>query len=127
MSDFEKIELVKHFNNSITNTDINKLAEYLTEDHTFIDTANTVVKGKEKMKGVWIRFFKNFPDYRNHFEKFEVKKDLVLITGYATCSEKLLDGRFIWAAKIKEGLIAEWRVYDDIPKNRTKLNIKNIQ
>lgn len=126
MKDNEKIEIIKQFNDCINNSDITKLAELMTENHTFIDRVNTRVEGKQIMIEGWQAFFKSFPDYRNHFENLIVRDDFIVITGYATCSEPLLDGKFLWSAKIENGLVAEWKVYDDNPHNRKKLNLVNI-
>jgi ketosteroid isomerase-like protein len=96
----------------------------MTDDHTFIDSAGDIVPGKQEMLSVWEGFFAAYPDYQNIFQHLETKGDTVLILGYSTCSnEPTLDGPALWAAKVRDGLIAEWRVYEDTEDNRRQLGI----
>ena len=111
------------FNDAINNQDIDTLSSLMTDDHAFIDRAGTTVKGKQAMTEGWINFFNSFSDYRNYFEKFIVRDDTVFVTGYSTCLEKLLTGKFLWTAKIINGLIDEWRVYEDNNDNRKQLGL----
>jgi hypothetical protein len=43
----------------------------MTDDHTFIDSANNIIHCKEKPLEAWRRFFELFLDYRNIFENFK--------------------------------------------------------
>lgn len=52
-----------------------------------------------------------------------VTGDLVVMVGSSHCSEKALDGPALWSAKVREGKVSEWRVYDDTPRNRERLGI----
>jgi ketosteroid isomerase-like protein len=112
------------FNEYINNRDIFGLENLMTANHSFIDSGNNMVLGKDKVLEAWKRFFELFPDYRNEFENVRIQNDFVIITGHSSCSDKRLDGRAIWKIKIEENKIAEWRVYDDTPPNRRELGIK---
>ncbi len=111
------------FNQYINDQDIDGLSSLMSDDHTFIDRANEVSRGKDKMTKGWIEFFKMFPDYRNTFTRVESKEDIVIILGHAYWSEKEPYDPVIWTAKIKDGLVNEWRVYKDNEDNRRKFNL----
>lgn len=112
------------FNQFINDQDIIGLSSLMSEDHTFVDRANTRVKGKDKMTKGWIDFFKAFPDYKNTFTRIESNGDIVIILGSAYWSEKEPYDPVIWTAKIENDLVAEWRIYEDTAENRMKFNIK---
>ncbi|MGM0374597.1 MAG: hypothetical protein ACQEQQ_09300, partial [Chloroflexota bacterium] len=74
------------------------------------------------MLSAWKDFFAAYPDYRNLFQRLEKRGDTVLIVGYSTSSnEPALDGPALWTAKIRGGLVTEWRVYEDTEDNRMQL------
>lgn len=115
--------VVLQFNACINNRDIDGLAAMMTEDHTFIDSSDAVHAGKEKMVAGWIDFFSSYPDYRNHFQIVESRRDLVLVIGHSTCSHDPLDGPAIWTAKVADEQVQEWRVYLDTTENREMLGL----
>jgi predicted SnoaL-like aldol condensation-catalyzing enzyme len=71
----------------------------------------------------WAEFFDNYPDYRNVFSRVIAKDDLVIMVGHSECSEEILHGPALWTTKIREDLVAEWRVYEDTEENRELLDI----
>ena len=111
------------FNEYINKHDIKGLSRLMSEDHTFIDRANKVDKGKESMTKGWIEFFASFPDYKNNFTRVESREDLVILLGYAYWNEECKCDPAIWTAKIENDLVAEWRIYEDTGENRDKLDI----
>jgi ketosteroid isomerase-like protein len=115
--------IVLQFNECINNQDLEGLSDLMTEDHTFIDSKGEIDRGKDTMLKGWRDFFREFPDYLNHFQRVESRDNLVLITGYSTCSYEPLDGPAIWTAKVDNDLVSEWRVYDDTDENREKLKL----
>ena len=121
MTHGEQQLIAMHFNECINRQDIHGLAALMTEDHTFIDTADHSVQGKQQVVEAWRGFFALFPDYRNIFERVELRHSLVAISGYSTCSEPQLDGPALWTAKLRGEQVAEWRVYHDTPDNRKLL------
>ena len=112
------------FNAAINDRDLGALEALMTDDHAFIDTADNVERGKAACVASWRGFFASFPDYRNVFSSVTDRDDVVLITGYSTCSTAALDGPAIWTAHIRDGKVAEWRVYEDSKANRQHLNIE---
>ena len=125
LSDLKSITaLAIHFNDHINNRDLSGLSSIITEDHTFIDSSNNISKGKEIMTKGWQEFFESYPDYKNIFEHVYMNDEVVVMLGYSTCSYEPLDGPAIWTAKIHNGLLSEWSVYDDSSENRTVLGIE---
>ena len=101
------------FNECINQRDIDGLAQLMTDDHVFIDTADHALEGKQPCLAGWQDFFRAFPDYKNIFETVKVKDTFVMITGHSTCSDQRLEGPARWTAKIRDGKVAAWRVYED--------------
>jgi ketosteroid isomerase-like protein len=112
------------FNESINKQDIKGLSGLMTDDHTFIDRAGKIDKGKESMTRGWIEFFKHFPDYKNTFTRVESQEDLVILIGYAYWSESNKYDPAIWTARIENDHVAEWRIYEDTSETRRRLAIK---
>ncbi|MFW9975043.1 MAG: nuclear transport factor 2 family protein [Candidatus Thorarchaeota archaeon] len=123
MEDVELISIALRFNERINARDLTGLGEMMTEDHVFIDIPGEVHEGRSVMVPGWFDFFKTYPDYRNNFTHIQVKDGLVIMVGFSECSYNPLDGPAIWTAKIRDGRIAEWRVYDDKIEVRKKLRI----
>jgi hypothetical protein len=48
---------------------------------------------------------------------------MVTMIGYSISSDERLEGEAIWTAIISDGKVAEWRVYEDTPENRQRLEI----
>ncbi len=46
------------------------------------------------------------------------------MVGFSECSFDPLDGPSIWTAEIRDGLVAEWRVYEDSEEVRKLLKIE---
>ena len=111
------------FNDDINRRDLTGLTALMTPDHTFIDAEGGVERGKEAMTESWREFFRRWPDYRNHFARIESRDDLVVIEGRSTCSQAALSGPALWAARVRDDLVAEWRVYEDTAGNREALGI----
>jgi ketosteroid isomerase-like protein len=111
MDSSKQMLIALKFNEKINLQDLEGLAGLMTEDHTFIDNSGEITKGKDVMKEGWRRFFEKYPDYKNTFTSVVVQENVVVMVGYSTCSYKPLDGPNIWTAKIRQGLVSEWRVY----------------
>ncbi|MFW9870372.1 MAG: nuclear transport factor 2 family protein [Candidatus Thorarchaeota archaeon] len=123
MDDFQHISTALKFNERINARDLTGLGEMMTEDHVFIDIPGEVHSSRPMMVSGWFDFFRFYPDYRNNFTHIEVKEGLVIMVGFSECSHDSLDGPAIWTAKIRDGLISEWRVYEDNEDTRKELGI----
>jgi ketosteroid isomerase-like protein len=116
-------KIVTEFNNCINSQNLEGIGSIMTDDHSFIDTENSIINGKEKCLKAWDGFFKAFPDYKNAFTKIQADGNFAVIVGHSKCSQKILDGPALWTAKVENGKIREWRVYKDTMENRKLLNI----
>jgi ketosteroid isomerase-like protein len=112
------------FNEAITQRDVAALARLMTDDHTFIDSDENLVSGKEEVLGAWKGFFNAFPEYRNVWTAVLPSGDAVIALGHSVCAtEPELDGPAIWTASVRDDRVSTWRVYVDTPENRALLGI----
>jgi ketosteroid isomerase-like protein len=115
--------LVVQFNDCINSRNLAALADLMTDDHVFIDTANAAIRGRQQCVNAWWGFFDSFPDYRNIFDTLVVVDDAVIVVGQSTCSDPRLRGPALWSARTRDGKLSEWRVYEDTPATRSALRI----
>ena len=111
------------FNSRINGRDLDGLADLMPDDHTFVDTEGNVISGKPDCLNAWRGFFQAFPDYRNIIESLTARGDLVVLAGHSVCPQPALAGPALWTAMIRDGRVAEWRVYEDTPQTRHQLAI----
>lgn len=112
------------FNEHINNQQLDKLADLMTEDHTFLSIGESeTVTGKEAMLDAWNNFFTAYPDYQNHFYRVESREKLVIMVGHSTCQEESLDGPAIWTARVVGNQIREWRIFEDTREERKRLKV----
>jgi predicted SnoaL-like aldol condensation-catalyzing enzyme len=121
VSSVDPQQVALQFNEHINHQNVHGISDLMTENHRFIDRAGEVVSGKGSMVLAWTRFFESFPEYHNTFERVESRGNLVILYGYATWSKGEVPDHAIWTATIENGLVAEWRIYEDTEKNREKL------
>ena len=123
MSRINPFDIVADFNDAINSRDPGQLASFMSEDHTFIDSAGVKVAGRKDCMVAWEDFFRQFPDYKNNFEHMEIHGNDVITFGHSKCSDERLSGPALWTATMKNNLIQEWRVYVDTPENRKLLRV----
>jgi ketosteroid isomerase-like protein len=112
------------FNEAINGRALEALAALMTDDHTFVDSAGSVLAGQDAVLAAWKGFFEAFPDYRNVWSEVTSKGQTVIAMGRSVCSnEPALDGPAIWTARTRDGKVSEWRVDEDTPRNRRRLGI----
>ncbi|MFG2297981.1 nuclear transport factor 2 family protein [Streptomyces sp. NPDC048603] len=105
--------MVRRFNALITARDLTGLGALMSEDHTFVDPAGTVVSGRRACLEAWRGFFAAFPGYRNVFESVTADHEVVSAAGHSECSDPRLAGPARWAATVHEGKVTRWHVYGD--------------
>jgi ketosteroid isomerase-like protein len=121
MSAVDARAIVSRFNRAINSRDLDSLAALMTGDHRFTDTEEHTIEGKDTCVEAWRAFFDAFPDYRNVFEEIVARADVVALRGYSTCAFEQLAGPALWRALVRDGQVAEWRVYEDTPTTRSGL------
>lgn len=97
----------------------------MTEDHTFVDSDGATVVGRNACRETWQGFFASFPDYRNVFDATTADEadEVVTVVGRSECSLPALAGPALWIARVRDGLVSRWQVYEDSPENRALLGI----
>ena len=121
MDAFDVMMVVLRFNERINARDLQGLVGMMTPDHFFIDSEG---RRDDDMENGWRQFFARFPDYRNVFTRVQVEGDFVAIARYSTCSYEPLDGPALWSARVRGGLVSEWRVYKETPENGKKIGLE---
>jgi len=120
----DPVSIAVRFNDGINAKDLDALARSMTDDHVFIDSAGGRVEGRQDCLAAWRGFFLAYPDYRNEFASLVLASaGTVAITGRSVCSEPALDGPALWTARIREGRVCEWRVYEDTPATRALIGV----
>ena len=114
------------FNECINNQDIAGLAKYMAEDVKLIMGNEVTQNNKEEAKSAWMQFFEMCPDYKNHFNRIESKKDIVCVVGFSTCSNKSVDGPALWRVRVENDLITEWQILEDTEDNRKFLKLSRL-
>ena len=122
MAEKQPAELVLAFMERINQRDINGLCALMTEDHVFIDALGARVQGRESMRKAWTGYFGMIPDYKVSHEEVLQHGNVVAVFGTARGTyapegrlkkENFWEIPAAWKAVVRNGLIAEWRVYAD--------------
>ena len=134
MKSTEPTAVVLEFMDRINAADIEGLCRCMTEDHVFIDGLGNHFAGREKMRAGWKMYFSMFPDYRVSHEEIFHEHGSVGVFGVAS-GTFAVDGKLpsenhwtipaAWKAVVREGQIAEWRVYCDNQPARKLMGEKN--
>lgn len=77
------VDAVLGFLDRINQHDADKLAEYMTQDHVFIDSLGQSVSGREKMRSGWRGYFAFCPDYWVSHEEIFPSGQRVAVFGAA--------------------------------------------
>ena len=122
MGNPQPLEVAMDFIKRINSGNVNWLCELMTEGHIFQDALGKRMIGKENMRQGWTVYFKMVTDYQIHADEFFQTDDRLAILGtasgrYVGNSEGSSTGFWevpaAWRAQVRDGLIAEWRVYAD--------------
>ena len=118
----KEIHIVEAFIAAINHHDLPAIANLMTEDHTFVDSAGAVHSGRKNMTVGWKQYFQMFPDYEIHIEKLLADQALVAVFGSASGTYNgkrgLVPANKIamsaaWKAQVDNGKIKLWQVYAD--------------
>lgn len=106
---------VGQFVTAINRHDAGALTALMTNDHLFVDSLGHRVQGAAAMEAGWRGYFRMCPDYWIRTDDAIAEGDLVLAAGEAGGT---IDGvawrtPAAWKAVVREGRIAEWRVFAD--------------
>ena len=115
-------DIALEFIDRINSHDIPLLAEMITEDHLFIDAQGNQVRGRQPLERSWRACFEWFPDYSIRVDQAFANGNIAVVTGCATgtysiCGRLSRENRWktpsAWQSVMRNGKIAEWRVYAD--------------
>ena len=116
--DAKSVEL--EFVEVINAGDSEALIKLQTEDFTLIDMAGDAYRGRDG----WQDYFSSYPKYKIHVQYVLTSGDGVAIIGKTTGShvppEVEEKETVLWTAEIRDGLVAEWRIYSDIEEAEKK-------
>jgi ketosteroid isomerase-like protein len=110
------------FVTKINEHDVDGLVALMTPDHVFVDALDNTFRGADQMRRGWKGYFAMFPDYAIEVIDELNCGNLVAMFGKArgtfAVNGKLPRENFwevpaAWKAVVKDGLVAEWRVYCD--------------
>lgn len=110
------------FVSAVNHHDVDALASLMTADHVFENSEGTAVRGREKMREAWQRYFAMFPDYAIKIRRVFESGPSVALFGSArgtwrpdgvVRSEASWEIPAAWEAEIRGGRVAVWRVYAD--------------
>lgn len=116
------VAIVRAFVEKINTHEVAGLCALMTEEHVFVDSLGTTIRGRETMRTGWTGYFNWFPDYQISVTDIFVRDHFIGLFGVAqgtySVGGKLLEENkweipAAWRVVVKEGLIAEWRVYAD--------------
>jgi ketosteroid isomerase-like protein len=111
----DSAEIYQQFVTAINLHDVKALASLMTIDHVFVDALGNRVQGATSMEAGWRGYFAMCPDYRIQTDDVLAKDGAVLAAGEARGT---IDGvawrtPAAWKAVIRDGRLAEWRVFAD--------------
>lgn len=94
----------------------------MTSDHVFVDSLGTSV-GRPEIEVGWPQYFQIVPDFWIRIEEAVNNLDTVSLFGTTggtyvppggePCPENRWETPAAWRVKVKDGKVAEWRVYAD--------------
>ena len=115
-------DIALDFLDRINSHDVALLGGLVTDDHLFIDAQGNQLRGRRNLERSWRACFEWFPDYLVQVDQAFVNGNIAVITGcamgtYSIHGRLLKENRWTtpaaWQAVVRNGRIAEWRVYAD--------------
>lgn len=99
---------------------VDRMAELLAENHTFVDSDGTAISGRETIRQSWTKYFETIPDYRIDVEETFHRESTVVLLGTAAgtfARTGALDPANRWTVPaawrivVENGRIAVWQLY----------------
>jgi ketosteroid isomerase-like protein len=108
-------EVFLEFVAAINRHDAQGLAALMAPDHLFVDSLGNGVEGPVRMEAGWRGYFAMCPDYWIRADHVVADDSIVLAAGEAGGT---IDGAgwrtpAAWKAVVRDGRVAEWRVFAD--------------
>jgi len=116
------LEIVQRFIDRINARDVPGLTALMTPDHRFIDSAGSLLMGRDSVQQGWRQYFRMVPDYHIEISRSFTDGDDVALFGTAGGTYRP-DGHVrpsqawatpaAWRAVVRGDAVAEWQVYAD--------------
>ena len=116
------VDVAMAFVTKINEHDVPGLVALMTPDHVFVDALNNTFRGTDQIRKGWKIYFSMFPDYAIEVRDELDRNNVVAMFGTAR-GTFAMNGNLLrensweipaaWKAVVKDGLVAEWRVYCD--------------
>ncbi len=122
MDQQSSVDVALAFVAKINSHDVDGLVALMTPDHLFVDALGTPFRGAAQMRQGWKGYFALFPDYAIEVTDEFSRSDVAAMFGKALgtfavngklARENSWEIPAAWRAVVKEGRVAEWRVYCD--------------
>ena len=118
----EPLEVTMDFIKRINAGNVDAICELMTEGHIFQDALGKRFLGREKMRQGWRAYFEIVAQYQIRADEFFQTDERLAIFGSASgiyagkvaaTADNFWEVPAAWRAVIRDGLVAEWRVYAD--------------
>jgi ketosteroid isomerase-like protein len=111
----DSAETFKRFVSAINSHDVRALTALMTADHVFVDSVGNRVDGASSMEVGWRGYFAMCPDYWIQADDVMAEGAAVLAAGAAGGTIDGVSWRTpaAWKAMVRDGKVAEWRVFAD--------------
>jgi hypothetical protein len=121
----ERVNRALQFVERINRRDADGLAELMSPEHTFIDLAGDVHRGRQTMRAGWESYFTICPDYMIHLCAAYERGARVILVGRTTGSHlgqprrvEFESGTLIWIIEFEGDRLSLWQLADDTPDTR---------
>jgi hypothetical protein len=127
----ETLRVVLSFINCINKGDVQCLGRLMTEDHELKVFDEAALVGREANLAAWQGYLESFPAYVIYPDRIAEHSGVVAVLGHTTGSHLGLPNEeesqltLIWLAEVVEGAIHSWRLIEDTPDNRQRLQLEN--
>lgn len=108
-------DVLKQWLAAINGHDVSALTALMAADHVFVDSLGNRVAGVKSMEAGWRGYFAMCPDYWVRADDAMTEGETMLVAGEAGGT---IDGQSwripaAWKIVIRDGRVAEWRVFAD--------------
>jgi ketosteroid isomerase-like protein len=116
------LDVVLSFLEQINRHDVDQICALMSDDHEFVDSLGSVVRGKTAMRQAWIGYFFLVPDYRITLDQSFTAGDAVALFGTASGTyapggkaDKAKSWQMPLAIRgtVRNSQVARWEVYAD--------------
>ena len=115
-------DVAKKFAAAINHHNADEICQLMAKDHIFIDSGGDIYNDINRMKQMWIDYYKMFPDYKIDISEVLVSGDTVVLLGKASGTytsdgtlrpENHWEGPAAWKAVVADEKVKLWQVFAD--------------